>query len=292
MLSKELLQKVRQIELSTRKAVDDVLSGQYRSHFKGQGVQFSEHRVYVPGDDVRHIDWKVSARTRDPLVKKFEEERELNVFLVIDVSQSEGFGSKDLLKSEVVAQVGGMLSYAAIHTGDRVGALFFAGAVEKIVPPKKGRQHVLRLIRDLLTFKPKSQGTHLREALEATDRMMKHRGIVFILSDFMAAGYETALRRLARRHDVVAMMIHDEREVELPELGYVLFRDPETGVERWVDSSSYSFQKWFKDEMTQRASLRDQIFKSNQIEVLKILTKEDFADAVVRFFRVRSRRRK
>ena len=291
MLSKELLQKVRQIELSTRKAVDDVLSGQYRSHFKGQGVQFSEHRVYVPGDDVRHIDWKVSARTRDPLIKKFDEERELNVFLVIDVSQSEGFGSKSRLKSEVIAELGGMLSYAATHTGDRVGALFFAGEVEKIVPPKKGRQHVLRLIRDLLTFSPQSRGTHLIQALEATDRIMKHRGIVFILSDFLAEGYESALRKLARRHDVVALTVNDEREFDLPEIGYLLIKDPETGLERWVDSSSFHFQKWFKEEVHQKKSMRDQIFKSNQIEALNIQTQEDYADAVVRFFRARSKRR-
>src|SRR6185295_13045743 len=158
MLPEELLRKVRQIEITTRKMVSDVMSGSYRSHFKGHGVQFSEHRLYVPGDDVRHIDWKVTARTRDPLIKKFEEERELTVFLVVDVSGSGSFGSDAKLKSEIAAEVGGMLAYAAIHTGDKVGVLLFAGEVECIIPPKKGRQHVLRIIRDILASVQKPGG--------------------------------------------------------------------------------------------------------------------------------------
>ena len=212
MLPEEILRKVKLIEISTRKVVDDVLTGQYRSHFKGQGVQFSEHRLYVPGDDVRHINWKVSARTKDPLIKKYDEERELTVFIVVDVSGSQTFGSSEKLKSQIAAELGGMLAYAATHTGDRVGVLIFAGEVERIIPPKKGRQHILRVIRDLLTHQSTSRGTDLAGALEATGRIMKHSGVVFVISDFIAENYDIPLKRLARKHDVVAIRVEDEKE--------------------------------------------------------------------------------
>ncbi len=291
MLPDELLKKVKWIEITTRKVVDDVLSGQYRSHFKGQGVQFSEHRPYVPGDDVRHIDWKVSARTRDPLIKKFEEERQLTVFLVIDSSGSAGFGSSARLKSEIIAELGAMIASAVSHTGDRIGALIFADEVEKIIPPKKGKQHVMRIIRDLLSFQPKTQGTALGRALDATGRVMKHSGVVFVMSDFLATGYERALKRLARRHDVVVIRIGDEREQNIPELGQILLLDPETGAERLVNTSSYSFQKWFKEYQKKLEQDQHSAFSGGRIEVLNILTKDDYGEAVVRFFRARSRRR-
>ncbi len=292
MLPEELLQKVRLIEITTRKAVDDVLSGQYKSHFKGQGVQFSEHRTYVAGDDVRHINWNVSARTREPLVKKFEEERELNVFLVVDVSGSESFGSMSRIKSEMNAEIGGMIAYSAIHTGDKVGALLFSDHVEKIIPPKKGRQHVLRMIRDLLSYQPKSQGTNLTAALDATGRIMKHGGVVFVISDFVTHGYENALKRLARKHDVVVICVGDEREKAIPEIGQILLLDPETGEERLVNTSSYLFKKWFTDYQQKLETERQTAFKGGRIELLNILTKENYGEAVVRFFRARSRRRK
>lgn len=291
-LPEELLKKVRLIEISTRKTVTDAMSGQYRSHFKGHGVQFSEHRLYVPGDDVRHIDWKVSARARDPLIKKYEEERELNVFLVVDISGSEGFGTRGKLKSEVAAEVGGMLAFAATHTGDKVGALLFGGRVERIVPPKKGRQHVLRLIRDLLTCQPKSDGTDLAGALESAGRIMKHGGVVFILSDFIASNYEHQLNRLARKHDVVAISIGDEREFDVPPVGEILFHDPESGEERYVDTGSYTFKKWVDEYKAKREAAMQAAFKGGRVEHLRISTQEDYGDAVVRFFRVRSRRRK
>jgi uncharacterized protein (DUF58 family) len=292
MIPEELLKKVKWIEITTRKVVDDVLSGQYRSHFKGQGVQFSEHRPYVPGDDVRHIDWKVSARTREPLIKKFEEERQLTVFLVVDASASASFGSSTRLKSEMIAEIGGMIASAASHTGDRIGALIFADHVEKIIPPKKGKQHVLRVIRDLLTFKTRTRGTGLSGALDATGRVMKHQGVVFVISDFLANGYERPLKRLARRHDVVAIRIADEREQTIPELGQVLFIDPESGQERLVNTSSYSFQKWFKEYQIELEKGQQAVFKGGQIEILNVLTKDDYGEAVVRFFRARARRRK
>jgi uncharacterized protein (DUF58 family) len=308
MLSDELLKRVRHIEITTRKVVDQIMAGQYQSHFKGHGVQFSEHRLYVPGDDVRHINWKVSARTKEPLIKKFEEERELSVFLVVDVSASEEFGSDCKLKSEIMAEIGGMLACAATAMGDKVGILFFAGGVEKIVPPQKGRQHVLRMIRDLLSYsvveaesgdqgvRPKMllhpKGTNLAGALNATGRIMKHSGVVFVLSDFMASGYEMALKRLARKHDVVAISIHDEREEKMPELGHVLFCDPETGEEGLVDTSSYAFKQWFQESRKKFESDLSSMLKGSRIEFLKISTREDYGQAVVRFFRARARRRR
>ncbi|MBC7690374.1 MAG: DUF58 domain-containing protein [Methylotenera sp.] len=292
MLSEELRKKIRLIEISTRKLVDDAMSGQYKSHFKGQGVQFSEHRLYVPGDDVRHIDWKVSARSRDPLVKKYEEERELTVFLVVDVSASESFGSAEKTKSEVTAETAAMLASAAIHSGDRVGVLLFGGEVEKVIPPKKGRQHILRIVKDLLTYRPRTQGTDLAGALDAAGRIMKHSGVIFLISDFMANDYEFALKRLAKRHDVVAITVADERESEIPEIGTLLMMDPETGDERLVDTSSYAFKKWFTQYRNMHEQKTRLALKGARVDELKIVTKEDYGEALVRYFRARSRKRR
>ena len=290
-LSADILKRVRMIEITTRKRVDDLMSGQYKSHFKGSGVQFSEHRQYVPGDDVRHIDWKVSARTRDPLIKKYEEERELTVLIVVDISASEQFGTTHRLKSDVAAEIAGMLTYAAIHSGDKVGAVLFAGEVEKMIPPKKGRSHTLRIIRDLLTSQPKTRGTNLTEALESASRIMKHSGVVFVLSDFLAEGYQNALKKLARRHEVVAIAVGDAREAQIPNVGHVLFVDPETGDERFVDTGSSQFQRWFQESRKKFEETIVQTLRSSGAEWIRIQTREDYADAVVRFFRLRARRR-
>jgi uncharacterized protein (DUF58 family) len=248
--------------------------------------------VYQPGDDVRHIDWKVSARSREPMLKKYEEERELTVFLVVDVSGSESFGSSRKLKSEMAAEIAGMLAYAAVHTGDKVGVLLFGGKVEKIIPPKKGKQHILRVIRDILTFRSKTLGTDLKGALDAANRIMKHSGVVFVISDFMAESYDIALKRLARRHDVVAVSVLDERELEVPEIGQLVVTDPETGVDMWVDTSSYAFKKWLKEYRTELETDTQTAFKGGRVELLKVTTREDYGEAVVRFFRARSRRKK
>jgi uncharacterized protein (DUF58 family) len=291
MLSDELLKKVRRIEISTRKMVNESVGGNYKSAFKGQGVQFSEHRVYVPGDDVRHIDWKVSARTRDPLIKKYDEERELSVFLVVDMSRSKEFGSSRALKAEAAAEIGGMIAFAAIHTGDKVGALLFAGQVESIIPPKKGKTHTMRIIRDMLAYEAKTPGTDLKGALEAAGRIMKHTGVVFVISDFIAEGYEVALKRLGKKHDVVAIQIGDERETEIPDLGQILLEDPETGEERLVHLSSYAFKKWHADFKQKHEREMTAAARGSRTEVIKVKTQEDYAEAVVRFLRARARRR-
>jgi uncharacterized protein (DUF58 family) len=301
LLPEEILRKIHLIEITTRKTVTDMMTGGYKSQFKGHGMQFSEHRVYVDGDDIRHIDWKVSARTRDPMLKKYEEERELTVFLVIDVSASKLFGSSHKLKAEMAAEISGMLAWAAISTGDKVGVLLFSGKVDKVIPPKKGKQHILKIIRDVLVSKPGSRGTDLKGALEAAERIMKHSGVVFVVSDFLAKGYETVLKRLSRRHDVISVVIGDEREREIPALGQVLVFDPETGEERVIDTGSYSFQKWFKSFVMEHdprgasnagGAVPSGMVSGGKVEFLQVLTKEDYANAVVRFFQKRSRRRR
>ncbi|MDR3608044.1 MAG: DUF58 domain-containing protein [Oligoflexia bacterium] len=268
------------------------MSGQYKSHFKGQGMQFSEHRLYVEGDDIRHIDWKVSARSRDPMIKKYEEERELTVFLVVDVSKSGDFGSAGKLKAEAAAEIGGMLAYAAMHSGDKVGALLFAGDVELIIPPQKGQKHVLRIIREILSHRSTSSGTNLRGALDAAGRIMKHSGVVFVISDFIAKGYESALNRLGRRHDLIAISIADQREREIPDVGQILLADPETGEERLVDTGSYAFKKWHKEWVAVQDAQTLQALRAGNVESLRISTQEDYAEAVIRFFRIRAKRRK
>jgi len=291
LLPAEILARVRQIEIITRKRVDDVMTGQYKSHFKGQGVTFSEHRQYMPGDDIRHLDWKVSARTRDPMIKKFEEERELTVLLVVDISGSQAFGSSEKLKSEVAAEVAGMISYAAIHGGDKVGALLFAGDVELILPPRKGRSHLQRVIREILVHEAKTPGTNLTQALQSASRILKHASIVFVISDFMAEGYEIALRQLARKHDVVALNLSDRREDLVPDLGWVYFQDPETGEEVGVDTGGYEFKRWLEQTREEQETDRRTAFKGGGIDELRIQTHEDYVQAIVKFFRLRALRR-
>lgn len=291
-LSEELRRKVRLIEVTTKRVINDVMSGGYRSHFKGQGVQFSEHRVYVPGDDVRHIDWKVSARTKEPLVKKFEEERELNVLFVVDFSGSGLFGSRKATKGEASAEIAALLATAAEKTGDKSGLILFAGEVEKRVAPKKGRSHLLRLIRDILGAEPSTRGTNLRAALDSAARVMKHRGIVFVISDFMAEEYETSLRKLSRKNEVVAVRVRDRHEWDIPNVGAIAVVDPETGQEGIVDPRSYRFKQWFEkykkdvDERFRSACRRA------GVETLLVDTREDHVEVVVRFFQARQRTRR
>ncbi len=292
MLSDELMRKVRRIEITTRRSVDSMMSGRYKSHFKGHGVQFSEHREYVAGDDIRHIDWKVSARTRDPLIKKFDEERELTALIVLDISGSDEFGSKVHVKREMAAEVGGMLAYTALKTGDKVGLLTFSGKTEKMIHPAKGRQQTLRIIREMLAAKSMHAGTDLAGALDAATRLMKHAGIVFVLSDFQAKGYDKALKRLARRNDVVAILLEDPLEKNLKNLGQVLLFNPETNQQQMVDTNSYGFKKWLEDFNQERGKNRDSALKSSRVEQIRISTEEDYAEAVVRFFKARARKKR
>ena len=286
-----LLKKVKRIEIATRRMMDDFMSGGYKSHFKGQGVQFSEHRQYSPGDDIRHMDWKVSARSREPLIKQYEEERELNVFIIADLSASVEFGSKNQAKKDIVAELGAMIAYAASSAGDKVGVLFVTDRVEKMIQLKKGKNHVLRIIHDLLSFPTKPGGTALKQAFEETRRMMKSAGIVFILSDFKADGYEIAIRQLARKHDVVAVQIEDPSEKDLIELGTFRLLDPETGKEVEVDPSKYSFQKAFAAHQKSFEQKTKQIFNLAGVEVLSVNTHEDHAERLLHFLKRRKQKR-
>jgi uncharacterized protein (DUF58 family) len=288
-ISDELLKKVKRIEINTRKKVTDLLTGNFKSQFKGQGMQFSEHRVYVAGDDVRHIDWKVTARSHNPVIKKYEEERELSVMLVIDCSGSEFFASQNATKSEVMAELAGMIAYAATLSGDRVGAILFAGEVEQILPAKKGRNHLMRLIRDVLTHEPRTRGTNLSGALMAASRIMKHSGVVFVLSDFLAKDYGQSLKRLARKHDVVAIEVYDKLERNAPGLGRLELLDAESGKVVSVDPGSYTFQKWWQEFRQKNATETQTLLKSAGVSRVEISTEEDYGEALVRFFALRAR---
>lgn len=293
MLSEELKKKIRWIQFSSRRLVESTVSGSYRSHFQGQGMQFADHRLYLPGDDVRHIDWKVSARTREPYLKKYEEERELIVFLIADLSLSHFFGSQTALKSEVISTVGGLLAYAAVQAGDRVGLLTFSGQVEAFLRPQKSFLHASRLTQVLLEGPSQkgSLGTALKEALEKADRVMKHRGIIFLLSDFLATDYALPLQRLARRHDVVAFRIQDDREQSWPATSCFPMWNPETKTEYWVEPRSANFQKMFQETRERLKRDGDQFLKQHGIEYLVLSPQEAYVDRVVQFFRTRRQRR-
>jgi uncharacterized protein (DUF58 family) len=290
-MNETLLKKVKRIEITTKRMMDDVMTGGYRSHFKGQGVQFSEHRQYTPGDDIRHLDWKVSARSREPLVKLYEEERELNVFIIADLSTSLDFGSQKSTKREVLAELAAMIAYAASNTGDKVGVLLVTDRVEKIIELKKGRNHVLRIIRDLLTHPTRPGGTALKRAFEETRRLMKHSGIVFVLSDFKAGGYDLTLRQLARKHDVVAVRIADPGETRISLSGAFPVLDPETGEELILDSRSRSLLREFHESAESFDQKTRTLFNHAGVETLHIETQEDHAERLLRFLQQRKRRR-
>ncbi len=287
MLPEELLKRVRQIEFVTKKAVTEVMTGQYKSRFRGSGMQFSEHRVYQHGDDVRHIDWKASARTREPLIKQYEEERELTVLLLIDVSGSQTFGSRTRSKGDLAAEVAAFLSFAAAYSGDRVGMILFSDQIEKMIRPAKGRQHVLRMIGEVLAYKPVGKKTQLASALDAATRLMKHSGVVFVLSDFLDDHFDQALKRLSRKNDVIAIHTFDEREQDFPSVGCLKVQHPETGEAYYVDTQTRAFQNWFL-ERKEKLALTQQRLVQSQVDYVRIQSSEDYGSSLVRFFQKRS----
>ncbi len=290
-MNESILKKVKRIEISSRRMMDDIMTGGYKSKFRGQGVQFSEHRQYTPGDDIRHLDWKVSARSREPLIKQYEEERELNVFIIADFSASTDFGSVKNMKKDVVAELGAMIAYAASNSGDKVGVLFVTDRVRKTIELKKGKNHVLRIIRDLAAFPTEAGGTGLKKALEETRRLLKHSGIVFILSDFKAEGYENSLRQLSRKHDVVAVKIADRAESLLPDVGLINIQDPETGLAFDFRADSPGIRKLLKDSVDQFETKTKQIFNLAGVETLHVETSEEHAEKLVSFLKRRKTNR-
>ncbi|NQU06268.1 MAG: DUF58 domain-containing protein [Calditrichaeota bacterium] len=290
-MSRELLRKVRLLELRTRLQVHDVFGGQYHSVFKGQGMDFSEVRQYFPGDDVRNIDWNVSARMGQPYLKVYKEERELTVMLLVDVSASNEFGTVESLKREVAAELTALFALCALTNNDKVGLLMFTDRVEHFVAPKKGRRHVLRMIRDVLAFQPKSRGTSLSTAVEYSLHALRKRSVLFLLSDFQDSNYHKAIRVAARKHDLIAVELYDPRERTIPPAGLVPLKNPETDELIWVDTSSKSFRRSFTLQTIKQAEERDNFFKSNSIDRIELSVDKPYLKSLVKFFKARGRRR-
>jgi uncharacterized protein (DUF58 family) len=290
MLTREVLRQVRRLQLRARRAVEDPLGGAYRSVFKGSGIAFEEVREYQPGDDIRSIDWNVTARMGHPFIKRYVEERELTVILFIDASASLSFGTADQSKREVVAEIGALLTLCAAGNNDRIGLLLCTDRVEKFVPPRKGTRHALRVIRDLFVFRPEHAGTDLAAGLDFLNRVTRRRVLLFLFSDFLDEHYARALERTGHRHDVVAVVVSDPREHELPALGLLEVQDAETGEPLLVDTSNAAFRAALAQRLAQRRAAFEQLARGHRIDLLPVSTAGQHLDALIRFFRLRERR--
>lgn len=290
MIPKEILKKVRQIEIMTGKMVNDVFAGEYESIFKGRGMEFHEVREYVPGDDIRSIDWNVTARAGHPYVKKFVEERELTVIIMADISGSGNFGTRNKMKIELMAEIGAVLSFSAIKNNDKVGLLLFTDKVEKFIPPKKGRPHVLRVIRELLYYKPESKKTSINTALEYLGKVLKKRSVVFLISDFMDSDYERLLRILNKRHDIIGVSISDPREKDIPDIGLVEFEDAETGEVLFMDTADDFLRKELAAKRASFSDSKNRAFRTMGLDSIDISTDKSYIDPLILFFRMRAKR--
>jgi uncharacterized protein (DUF58 family) len=294
MIPKEILKKVRQIEIRTNREVTDVLGGQYHSVFKGRGMEFEEVREYTPGDEVRSIDWNVTARFGHPYIKKFKEERELTVMLIVDVSASGLFGSVRQTKNELAAELAAVLAFSAIRNNDKVGLIMFTDRIEKFVPPQKGRRHVLRVIREILAFQPQGTGTNLKLAIDYLNSVQRRRAVTFVLSDFQVDDEPAVLKKLrvaGKRHDVVALSLRDPREEELPAVGLVQLRDAETGRQVVVDSFSHRVREAFAATAKARLERLEELLRSAGVDQVEIGTDTDYMLPLIKFFRMRGGRR-
>ena len=290
MLPKDLIKRIRKLEITTRKVVSDLLAGQYHSVFKGRGMAFAEVRQYQPGDEIRIIDWNVTARMNDVFVKVFTEERELTVMLVVDVSASQEFGTRSRSKAEICAEIAAQIAFSAIANNDRVGLILFSDAVEKVIPPKKGRKHVLRVISDILSHRPASRGTDVNVGLNYVSRFAKRKAVTFLISDFLARNFDTSLRIVSRKHDLVPVMISDPLEDAFPKLGLVQLEDPETGQRALVDTSDHSVRSRYEKAMGNRREDLRKLFKKLELEHVELQAGEEYVVALARFFRARARR--
>jgi uncharacterized protein (DUF58 family) len=292
MIPREILKKVRRIEISTRGLVNEVLSGEYHSVFKGRGMNFAEVREYQYGDDIRSIDWNVTARTGAPFVKVFEEERELTVMLVVDVSASGDFGTRERMKGEVAVEICALLAFSAIKNNDKVGLIIFSDQVEKFVPPRKGKRHVLRVLRELLYHRPEGRGTNIRAALDYLNHVQRKKAVTFLVSDFRDSGFEKALAVAGRRHDLIAVRVGDLRERELPSLGLLELEDPETGERVVVNTSDARFRAAFTERSLASRGELDRTLRRGKVDVIDIETGEPYVQPLMRFFKDRMRRRR
>ncbi len=290
MLPSEVIRKIRRIEITTKKLVNDVFAGEYHSTFRGQGMEFEEVREYQPGDDVRLIDWNVTARTGVPFIKKYREERELSVMLLVDASSSGQFGTRSQFKEEMAAEICGLLAFSAIRNNDKVGMIIFTDDVEKFIPPRKGRGHVLRLIREILYFKPIGKSTNISKALEYLNRVIKRKSVVFLVSDFLSSGYAQDLIIANRKHDVVAIKISDEREARMENFGLIDFEDAETGEIISIDTSNLQFRREFGAQADALAIELDKAFRRMNIDFIQLTTGRDYIVPLTGFFKRRERR--
>ncbi len=292
MLTNELMATIRRIELRTRRLVNDSFAGEYHSVFKGRGMEFDEVRPYQPGDEIRTIDWNVTARTGTPYVKRYVEERELTVMLVVDASASENFGSVKRFKRELAAELTAVLAFAATTNNDKVGLLIFTDQVELYIPPRKGRKHILRLIRELLAFEPKHSGTNIKLALDSVNRLLKRKAIVFLVSDFIANpdSYRKELAITNQRHDLIALDLSDPMEEGIANVGVLAVEDPETGEIVWVDTGSRAWQQAFRQRLGQLAAGKDQAFLNASVDRIRVATHEDYTTPLTQFFAQRAMR--
>jgi len=288
--ARDILKKIRRLELKTRGMVEAAFAGQYRSVFKGRGMNFEEVREYAPGDEVRTIDWNVTARMGEPFVKKFTEERELTVMLIVDVSASGNFGSVELSKRELAAEVACVLAFSAIRNNDKVGLLLFSDRVELFIAPRKGRRHTLRIIREILFLEPQGRGTDPAEALSYLNRIVHRRSVAFLISDFQAPDFSRELSVTSRRHDLIAIPIVDPREEELPDVGRITLEDAETGEQIEINTSDRSARLAYLRAVEQREAARLREFRRRRIDTISLRTNEDYLPALRSFFRDRERR--
>ena len=284
----ELLKKVRKIEIKTKGLTNHIFSGEYHSAFKGRGMSFSEVREYQYGDDIRNIDWNVTARFQHPYVKIFEEERELTIMLLIDVSKSSFIGTQNQLKNEIIAEIAGVLAFSAIQNNDKVGVLFFSDAIEMFIPPKKGKSHILRIIREIINFEPKSNKTNISLALENFNNMVKRKSIAFVLSDFIDENYADELRHIAKKHDVIGVKVYDHLDMELPNIGLLQIQDVETGETKWIDTGDMQTQKKYKDRAVFYDKNYEQSFIKAGADKLKIKTEQSYVHVLMNFFKKRA----
>lgn len=280
----EILKKVRQLEIKTKGLTNHIFAGEYHSAFKGRGMSFSEVRDYHFGDDVRAIDWNVTARFNSPYIKIFEEERELTVMLLVDVSESESFGTTKQTKRGLVTELCAVLAFSAIKNNDKVGVIFFSDGVEKYIPPKKGKSHILFIIRELLSFEPKKKGTNIAETLRFFNNAAKKKSIVFMLSDFFSGNYQDALNIASKRHDMVGVQVYDRRDKELPDAGLIRMTDAETGASQWVDSSDKKVRAYYEQQFHQHAQYCRNAFMKSGAELISVRTDEDYVKVLQTFF--------
>jgi uncharacterized protein (DUF58 family) len=284
----EILKKVKELEIKSKKLTQHLFTGEYHSAFKGRGMSFREVREYAPGDDIRFIDWNVSARFNHPFSKLFEEERELSVLLLIDDSASSAFGTVHGRKKDMVTEIGAVLSFSAVNNNDKVGVVFFSDIIEKYIPPKKGKQHALYIVRHLLSFAAKSKGTNLATALRYLNSSTRQRSIVFILSDFIDTGFEDALKVAGKKHDVIGIKIYDKMDMQLPPIGLMQVQDSETGATKWIDSSDYLTRQQYEQAFFEHTEVCKNIFTKAGSDLLHIRTDEDYVKVLQKFFIGRS----